>query len=90
MHKQKNEKEVKEVVSFIKYYFELSGEKLGIFYKEFKSDFSETNKGMGKMYDIFIYTPNDLTERVAHACGWSYLKGRKMTENISYPDKGDY
>lgn len=76
LHKQENEKYAEEIKNFVKYYFDLSNEKVKIIIREFKLD-PEFAQPEGKMFDIFIKTSDENKYNIAHACAWSYCQGKK-------------
>lgn len=52
---------------FIKDYFELHNKRVKLSV--------ELQVIQGLPYDLYIFTASDEAERIAHAAGWSYLKG---------------
>jgi len=79
VHKQTDDKFIKEVITFTKGYFDLSNQKVKLSFEEFiLSDFIpgiEINTG--KIYDLFIHTSDKNKMNIAHACSWTYVKCNK-------------
>ncbi len=72
MHNQIDNKESKEVVEFVKGYFDLYNEKVKISIVEFKLD-SELAQPKGKMFDLILHTSDENKVRLVHACAWTYV-----------------
>jgi hypothetical protein len=70
MHSQKNQIEVMKVIEFIKDYFEMFNKRVKLSFEEYKG---WQNLPKEKIYDIVIDTADDETEKIAHACGWTYV-----------------
>lgn len=70
MHNQKNTLEAIKVIQFIKDYFNMFDKRVKLSFEEYKG---WSNLPKEKVYDIMIDTFDDSVEKIAHACGWTYV-----------------
>jgi hypothetical protein len=75
LHRQNDEKYVKEIIEFVKGYFEMQGKRVKLSFEEFKG-FDGLGSAGGKMFDLFIETSDQSEVDVAHACAWSYVTAK--------------